>query len=359
MINEKIHQWLSQLSDKEKALDAGLSQAIDCKTVFMDTTCVKSHIHFPVDWVLLRDAARSLLSAIITIRKQGLKHRMTEPSTLLKTMNKHCIEMTHTRRKKEGKKQRKIKLRAMKKLSQRIAKHADRYRERLRREWPNTLWTECQAQQVIGRIDLILEQLPAAIKQAHDRIIGERKIVSSDKLLSFYDEDAQVIVRGKAGNEIEFGQRLLLTEQRDGLIIDWELFSKKAPSDSQLLEPTIDRIEKYYGAIASACSDRGFGSKKADEYLEAKHIYNAICPKSPKQLQERLQDPTFIELQTRRSQTEARIGIFKNVFLGKPLRSRITDNKRHALNWCVLTHNLWVLSRKTIADEKSVLKKAA
>ena len=76
-------------------------------------------------------------------------------------------------------------------------------------------------------------------------------------------------------------------------------------------------------------------------------------------MQARLTEPKFVELQTRRSQTEGRIGIFKNVFLGKPLRSRITLNKRHAINWCVLTHNLWVLSRKTISEEKMELKKAA
>jgi hypothetical protein len=41
-------------------------------------------------------------------------------------------------------------------------------------------------------------------------------------------------------------------------------------------------------------------------------VYNAICPRSPKQLQEKLSDPIFLNLQIRRSQTEARIGIFKN-----------------------------------------------
>ena len=83
---------------------------------------------------------------------------------------------------------------------------------------------------VIGRIDNILKQLPAAINQAHERIIGERQIKSSDKILSLYDKDVEVIVRGKADAEVEFGQRLLLTEQEDGVIIDWELFAKGSPS---------------------------------------------------------------------------------------------------------------------------------
>ncbi len=350
-IAETICRWLSTLSDKSKARDTGLNQGINFKQPLMDSTCIKAHIHFPVDWLLLRDAARSLLAAIKTIRKQGLKHRMMEPALLLKEMNKLCIRMTHTRRKKESKKHRKKILRSMKKLSHCISKHADRYRQLLKDHWEKTEWTYHQAQQVIGRIDHVLEQLPQAIKQAHERLIGERKILSSDKILSLYDKDAQVIVRGKAGNEVEFGQRLLLTEQRDGFIIDWQFFEAQAPSDSRLLQPTIERIEKNYGSIDSVTADRAFSSSVNDKFLKEKNIDNAICPKSPKQLQEKLTDPLFVSLQTRRSQTEARIGIFKNVFLGKPLRSRITLYKRHAINWCVLTHNLWVLSRMALSNE--------
>jgi hypothetical protein len=267
--------------------------------------------------------------------------------------------MTHVRRKKESKKQRKFVFRKMKKLSSCIAKHAERYRELLNNEWGKTGWTHAKAQQVINRIDSVLEQLPVAIKQAHERIIGERVVASKDKILSLYDKDISVIVRGKAGNEVEFGQGLLLTEQADGLIIDWELFKNQPPSDSKLLKPMIERIEKYYGEIESSCADRGFSDKKNDTFLQEHEIYNAICPKSPKQLQEKLSDPIFLSLQTRRSQTEARIGIFKNIFLGKPLRSKITDYKRVAISWCVLTHNLWLLSRKALDIERSMLKKAA
>jgi hypothetical protein len=205
----------------------------------------------------------------------------------------------------------------------------------------------------------MLGQLPAAIKQAHERIIGERIIPAAEKILSLYDKDAHVIVRGKAGNEVEFGQGLLLTEQADGLIIDWQLFSEQPPSDSKAFGPAIARIKTHYGCIDSTCADRGFSSKNNTDFLKETGIYNAICPKRPKELQEKLSDPIFLSLQTRRSQTEARIGIFKNVFLGKPLRSRITKYKRIAITWCVLTHNLWLLSRMAIEHERSLLKKAA
>jgi IS5 family transposase len=355
-ISEAIRIFMSGLSTQEKALQSGLHQAIDCTEIFSDSTCVKANIHFPVDWVLLRDGARSLLLAIKNIRDLGLKHRMIEPQLLLKQMNRLCIKMTHVRRKKDSKKWRKAILREMKTLSCCIAKHANRYRQLLLDEWEKTELTERQMQQIIRRIDTILEQLPRAIKQAHERIIGERQVATEDKILSLYDKDAHVIVRGKAGNEVEFGQGLLLSEQIDGLIVDWQLFSDQPPSDSKVLKPMINRIKAHYGRIYSICTDRGFSSKNNDDFLSEQNIKNAVCPKSPTKLEEKLTDPIFVLLQTRRSQTEGRVGIFKNVFLGRPLRSRITAYKKIAVAWCVLTHNLWLLSRMTIEAEKKMCK---
>ncbi len=49
----------------------GLRAALDLDAYFLDSTCVKLNIHFPVDWVLLRDAARTLVKAILLIRKRG------------------------------------------------------------------------------------------------------------------------------------------------------------------------------------------------------------------------------------------------------------------------------------------------
>ena len=229
VVSNLIRQCVAKFSNPDIALDIGLHQAIAFNAVLLDTTCIKANIHFPVDWVLLRDAARSLLLAIKTIRAQGLKSRMIEPSKLLKQMNKLCIKMTHTRRRKDSKKTRKAVLREMKKLMKVIGKHAGRYHRLLSDSREKTQWSKAQMQQVLNRLDNVLDQLPQAIKQAHDRMIGGRQLKAAEKILSLYDHHVQIIVRGKAGSEIEFGQRLLLAEQKDGLIMDWGLFSKDGP----------------------------------------------------------------------------------------------------------------------------------
>jgi hypothetical protein len=60
-----------------------LPEPVDLETCFLDTTCVAANIHYPVDWVLLRDATRTLMKALRLIREQGLKHRMEPPEVFV------------------------------------------------------------------------------------------------------------------------------------------------------------------------------------------------------------------------------------------------------------------------------------
>jgi hypothetical protein len=63
--------------------------------------CVKADIHSPVDRVLLRDCGPYAGAGLLLIREHGLKHRSGSPEALIRSMNKLCMEMTHTRKKTE------------------------------------------------------------------------------------------------------------------------------------------------------------------------------------------------------------------------------------------------------------------
>ncbi len=352
-VERVTRELLSSLQSPEQAKAlAGRNAGLRLDEIFADSTCVKANIHYPVDWVLLRDATRSLIAAIVTIRRQGLKHRMPTPSEFVTRINKLCIQMTHSRRRKDGRKYRKQVLREMKKLSKLVQQHGQRYRDLLELRWQETEWSEKQTKVVINRICNVLEKLPKAIEQAHERIIGERRVKSTDKILSLYEEDVHVLVRGKADAEVEFGNGLYLAEQRDGLIVDWKLFRDHPPADSQLVKKSLKRMKENYGSVAAYSGDRGFDTKVNTEHLESENIFNGICPKAPIILAERTKEPRFMELQRRRGQTEARISIFKNAYLGRPLRSKGFVHKSNTVAWCVLTHNLWVLARMNIASEQ-------
>lgn len=324
----------------------GLANAIEMEVFWMDTTCIEANIHFPVDWVLLRDATRTLVKAITLIRKHGLKHRINNPAEFLSQMNRLCMEMALCRRQKESKKKRKAALRKMKQLVGVVARHARRYHKLLDECWQETDWSRKQAEQVLRRIDAVVQKLPAAKKQAHERIIGERQVPNNQKRISLYEDDVHVIVRGKAGAEVEFGNSLLLVEQADGLIVDHELIKEQAPADSRLVEASLLRVEKLKGSpVLALITDKGFDSKANRALLESRGAFNGICPRNAQELAERMvSDEAFAAAQKRRAQTEGRIGVLKNKFL-KQLRAKGYEHRQMAVNWAVLTHNLWVLAR--------------
>jgi len=340
-----------------------LKNRIELETVWMDTTCLKANIHHPVDWLLLRDGTRTLIKAIKLIRKHGLKHRMQNPESFLTSINHLCMAMTHQGRKKDSKKKRKTTFRKMKRLCKKVENHARRHRDMLEARWKQTDWTQGQAKEVIRRIDGILKQLPKAIQQANERIIGERQIDSKDKILSLYDNDVNVIVRGKAGAQTEFGNKLILSENSQGLILDWKLYKDGAPNDERLLEPSLDRMEERFGQEAIKCvvGDRGFDSAANEQVIASRSMINGLTSKNPVKMKVRTLSAFYVRIQKRRAQTEARVAILTNDFAGTPMRSKGFKRREVEMSWHILTHNLWVLARMEKSEQitQPILKAAA
>jgi IS5 family transposase len=330
----------------ERPAQLRLKEALDLNEYFLDSTCVKANIHFPTDWVLLRDAVRTLMKATLLIRGAGLRGRMQAPEEFVRRMNRLSMEMTQQARRAGSKKGRKRVLRQMKRLVGVVRGHARRHRELLDKHWEQTDWTRGRAEQVLRRIEGVLELLPRAQKQAHERIIGARQVPNADKILSLYEPEVRVIVRGKAGAEVEFGNTVLLGENRQGLILDYEIFRESAPADSQILFGSLLRVRDGTGRdVGAVVTDRGFYSASNSRTLRQGDTFDALCPRPPAVLRERMKEENFARLQRRRAQTEGRIGILKRNFLGRPMRAKSFAHRELALAWGVLTHNLWMFAR--------------
>jgi len=330
----------------EKAKQLGLREALDLEAYFLDSTCLEANVHFPTDWVLLRDGVRTLMKGTVLIRRAGLRGRMEAPEAFLRRMNRLSIQMSQEARRAGSKKGRKRVLRQMKKLVRVVREHARRHRELLDQRWEETEWTRAQVDQILRRIDGVLELLPQAQKQAHERIIGGRPVANPDKILSLYDTNVRVIVRGKAGAEVEFGNLALIGENRQGVILDYQLFREPAPVDSQLLFESLLRVWDGTGHhVGAVVGDRGFATADNSRTLEQGGTFDGLCPRNPEELRRRMKDEKFARLQRRRAQTEGRIGILKHGFLGRPMRAKGFAHRELALAWGVLTHNLWMLAR--------------
>ena len=334
-----------------------LASPVNLGVEYVDATALKARVHHPVDWLLLRDAVRTLTLAIAQARKYKIYSRMSKmPQEYLCSMNQLCIEMTQARRTSDSVKKRKNVLRRMKKLVRKVEKIARGHLAKLRKRGAISMLSVAGQFILEQKFTTILDQIDAVIYQAHERIIGERRVKNADKILSLYEPDMHVIVRGKAGAEVEFGNKLFLAEQADGLIVDWHLYQERAPADSRMIPEHLRRMEENNGiALQAITGDRGFDSA-GNSALLGDAIENHFCPRNIKDFEQRLQDNAFRRHQRRRAQTEARIAIVTHGFLGNPMYKWGYKNKERLCGWGILAHNLWVLAR---LPQQAVQRQAA
>jgi hypothetical protein len=357
-IESLIHLQNQTLASPEKSMKLYFSEkAFDFQTLYADTTCLKSNIHAPVDWLLLRDAARTILKSIQLIRRKGLFHRMPDPNQLMKDINKLTIEMTQASKPRDGKKKRKKVFRKLKEALKKIVKHGIRYVKLLKERWDTTILSKNEANLVIERLANIINQIDDTVQIAHSRIISEKLVHNNEKILSLYENDVHVLNRGKFGGAIEYGNNFYIAEQIDGIIVDWDFMKGNPKSDIKILKESV-RITKARAGLQGVATDRGFASSGNDKVLEKEGVYNGTCPRDINVLRVKMKDKTFREMQTRRAQTEARIGVYKGKFIGAKILRKGSENREKKVLWSLFTHNIWVVARKSLTNQED-LKKAA
>lgn len=361
-----LDQLTAAVADKNIAQIVGMESEIDSSALYIDSTCLKANIHFPVDWLLMRDIVRGLMASILTIRRHGLKNRLPEPASIISVMNGLAMAMSAAGRTdfKTGKKKRKAILRRMFKVVNSVKKHAERHAELLDAEWEKTDLSRPRADVIIKRIANIINQIPQAIKQARTRIISEKQVPNDEKILSLFDNNIHVIIRGKAGAAVEFGNTLFVAETKEGFVFHHELLKDQSKGDSKWLQENMQLlIHKSKMQINRVVTDRGFDSKANRDLLGLNEIENNMCPRNVAELERRTkEDPIFCLHSCRRAQTEGRIAILKNMFLNIGLpKSKGYENRRIQCAWAVLAHNLWITARLVIENRArlELEKKAA
>jgi hypothetical protein len=312
--------------------------------LYGDTTCIQANMHYPVDWLFIVDGIRTILKAIKLIRKQGLKKRMNCPDSFITKINKLSIEMSSATRTQDAKRKRKATLRKMKELEKTVRQHGQRHLDIFVSSWRKTEYAEGEAKQIMNRLCKTIEIMPTIVWQAHERIIGERLVNNAEKVLSLYQDNVHVIVRKKIGAQREFGNQLLLVEQKDGFIVDYSFNKDKIEHDSKMVPGIIERFKARFSNKApdSFCGDRGFSSPSNSKLLTKENVFNAICPKSVKELSERLKEDAFRIKLKRRGPNEGRVAIFKNKFSKLALRVKGYVNRHKAILWGLIAHNLFV-----------------
>jgi IS5 family transposase len=156
------------------------------------------------------------------------------------------------------------------------------------------------------------------------------------------DGDARPIRKGSLATPTQFGYTGQVTDNRDGIGIDYEVQAGMAP-DAPRLAPAVERIITATGTIpAAVTADRGYGQASVDAELQALGVRTvAILRKGqPGAARRRVEaGDDFVELIKWRTGAEGRITALKRKHGWGRARIRELEGARIWCGWGVLAHN--------------------
>jgi transposase, IS5 family len=204
-----------------------------------------------------------------------------------------------------------------------------------------------------GRLRRALDELAVTIQrtatlvaQTRSRLAG-RLPDSATRLVSLHDPDARPIRKGRIDRPVEFGYKAQVTDNDDGVILDYAVEAGNPP-DAPQLAPAITRIARRCGRVPrSVTADRGYGDPATDQDLGKLGVRTIAIPRRAKISPTRRaveHTRAFRTLVKWRTGCEGRISYLKRGYGWD--RTRL-DGRQGASIWCghgVFTHNLVKIS---------------
>jgi len=204
------------------------------------------------------------------------------------------------------------------------------------------------AQQLAGWLPL----LGQAIDQARRRVLLGERVPAGEKIVSLFEPHTQIISRGKAGDRVEFGRKLLLEEVEGGLISGYAVLPE-AGADAGHLPDSLARHQAQFGRAPDlVTADRGFATAANREAARAAGVKRLAIPyvgKAPPEAKERW----FRAGYRWRAGVEGRISLLGRRFGQKRALYPGERGLCRWVGWGILAHNLWQTGRVLAAQQAS------
>ena len=314
-----------------------------------DTTVYEANIHYPTDSSLLWDTYRVLGRLIEKVRE--VDPELVGGSRLRTKAVKKIYFQINRRVSKRADAESSLKT-AYTELIRHIEKvliWADEVCDRIRCTRTDYTWDVD-----VYLLDLVKEYEPyialgiQVMAQASRRVLEGQQVPNAEKLFSIFEPHVELIKRGKAGKDIEFGHVVNFQQVRQKFITGYDVFEKK-PVEHELVHPTLARHESTFGKYPEVyADDKGAYESMAKLYsLEEKIPVVAIGKKGKRNAKEEAREhaPAFKLAQKFRAGIEGSISFLKRILgLGKCLYRSFKTFKA-SVGSIVFAHNLLVLTR--------------
>jgi IS5 family transposase len=342
---------------------AGLNEALWAKAagakllrtarVRADTTVISANVAYPTDSGLLARAVGKLVRStrrvqaaggaagtVMTDRRRAAARRMRQVASTLHTRGKLAREeSTRVIGRVTGE---------LTDLAEAAAVQAAAVLRNGRRAVPRALSGRVRGRlrRALAELATAIERATAIVAQARTRLAGQTPAGAS-RLVSLHDPDARPIRKGRIDRPVEFGYKAQVTDNDDGIVLDYSVEYGAAPDGPQLA-PAIERISRRVGRVPGAVTaDRGYGRPAFERDLHNLGVPTVAIPRQGKISAARHKiehSRSFHRLVKWRTGCEGRISYLKRGYGWD--RTRL-DRRQGAAIWCghgVFAHNLVKIS---------------
>lgn len=309
----------------------------------VDTTVVETPIRYPSDSRLCEDVTQGVCRAIDHLRSLGVA-APTGFRNVRRSVGRRVREITQVARRPLS---REAKRRAMQRPYKRLLATTRRSirqaQEVLKRAKRSRRPISGRSRRSIRALSRLAELGPKIVAQTKERVFkGNTK--STEKVVSLFEPETQIIRRGKAGKPTEFGRVVKVQEAEGGIVTDIDVVTG---TDHVLLVPSVERHQKVFGRVPKVvATDRGFFKRDNVELIEKMGVKCAAVPKpgyrSPSWL-ERERRRSFRKARAWRAGGEARIARLKNTFGMRRTRYKGASGVARCVTWAAIANNLMAI----------------
>jgi IS5 family transposase len=192
----------------------------------------------------------------------------------------------------------------------------------------------------------LLEVTRRIAAQTRQRLAGTMPPGASRRV-SLHEPDARPIAKGRLGRPVEFGYKAQVTDNDDGVVLDYTV-EQGNPADGPQLAPAIGRVIKRTGKKPrTVTADRGYGEKAVEDDLRALGIRHVAIPRKGtpgKARQAAERRPAFRRAVKWRTGSEGRISALKRQYGWDRTRLDGAEGARTWAGYGILAHNLVKIS---------------
>ena len=320
-----------------KAVEAGV---VDVSWLRADTTVVPADIKYPTDSGMLTKGCASLARLVGRIRDVGVAPRTAfDDPTEAARRHAHRVASKLRKRTAEAKGEVLAVTDELADLAESVVAQAKRVLKNAKRVEDRPVR---RLRSMLADLEHLIDAVEQIIAQTRLRLAGVMP-ESKTRRVSLFDGDARPIRKGSLAKPTQFGYTGQVTDNPDGIVLDYEL-EAGIPPDGPRLGPAIERIIAAVGATPDAVTaDRGYGLASVDTQLEDLGVDLVAIPRKGQPgtaRRDAQSEDRFVELVKWRTGSEGRIATLKRQHGWERARNRGLEGARIWCGWGVLSHNL-------------------